>query len=60
MADQPLTTADIETIRRLIDLASFTTNETLLAAKFRAEEAIDRIEAALKEPRHLRTWNETL
>jgi hypothetical protein len=39
---------DIETIRQLIDLASFTTSETLLAAKFRADEAIDRIESALK------------
>jgi hypothetical protein len=39
---------DVETIRRLIDLASFTNSETLLAAKFRADEAIDRIEAALK------------
>ena len=38
---------DIEAIRRLIDLASFTTNEVLLAAKFRAEEAIDRIERAI-------------
>lgn len=38
---------DIETIRRLIDLASFTTNEVLLAAKARAEEAIDRIERAI-------------
>ena len=39
---------DIEMIRRLIDLASFTNSETLLAAKFRADEAIDRIEAAWK------------
>jgi hypothetical protein len=40
---------DIETIRRLIDLASFTNSETLLAAKFRADKAIDRIEAALRQ-----------
>ena len=40
---------DIEVIRRLIDLCSFTTNETLLDAKFHADAAIDRIEAALKE-----------
>ena len=51
MADSNTTNLqdDVETIRRLIDLASFTTSETLLAAKFRADEAIDRIEAALNE-----------
>jgi len=41
------TQGDIETVRRLIDLVSFTNNETLLSAKFRADEAIDRIEADL-------------
>lgn len=45
------TTDDIETIRRLIDLCSFTTSETLLNAKFRADEAIDRIEETLKDRR---------
>lgn len=43
------TADDIAIIHRLIDLCCFTANETLTTARMRAEEAIERIEATLKD-----------
>lgn len=48
-AQEPTIADDIMTIHRLIDLACFTTNETLTTARMRAEEALERIETALRE-----------